>query len=98
MIANKITSFLLRVFKRILNEPNTAKISAIGLLPVPESINVEGLDLDCKLEDMLSVDKKFWIKEANEIKDYFDEYVNDSMPKEITDEVNHLIQRVNEMN
>jgi phosphoenolpyruvate carboxykinase (GTP) len=64
---------------------------------VPASINVEGLDLECKLEDMLSVDKKFWIKEANEIKDYFDEYVNDSMPKEINDEVNHLIHRVNEM-
>ena len=89
--------FSKRVFKRILNEPNTAKISPIGLLPVPESINVKGLNLDFKVEDILSVDKKFWIEEANEIRTYFEEYVNDSMPTEITDEVNHLVKRLNDM-
>ena len=85
------------VFKRIENEPDTCRKSPIGLIPSPESFDLDGLKLNCKFQDMFAIDKKFWIEEANEIKKYFEEFVNVSTPIVISMEIDKLIQRVNAM-
>ena len=85
------------VFKRTDNEPNTAQTSPIGLIPSVDSFDLDGLKLDCKLEDILSIDKQFWMKEVNDIRQYFDEYINDSTPREISDEIDSLKKRVDDM-
>ena len=85
------------VFKRTDNEPNTAQNSPIGLLPAADSFDLNGLNLDFKLEEMLNIDKKFWIEEAEEIKTYFEEYVNESTPVEINNQIKQLVERVKAM-
>ncbi len=87
------------IFKRTEDKPSVDAVTTpVGLLPHLNDINISGLDLSQNdLEELFRLDKKFWIDEAVEIKQYFDEYVNDSTPKEIYDEVNNLKKRVEEM-
>lgn len=41
------------------------------------------------------IDKKFWQDEATEIKEYFNENVNDSTPSEIFQQLDFLNERIN---
>jgi phosphoenolpyruvate carboxykinase (GTP) len=72
--------------------------SPIGFLPYLKDINISNLNLNQeKLEELFKLDKNFWLTEADEIKQYFDEYVNDSTPPEVYDEINNLIKRIKKM-
>jgi phosphoenolpyruvate carboxykinase (GTP) len=87
------------IFNRSEIKPSVnARSSPIGLLPFLKDINFSNLNLnDEKIQELFKLDKKFWFDEAVEIKEYFDEYVNDSTPKEIYNEINKLRKRVEEM-
>lgn len=86
------------IFKRTDNINDISRESPIGILPTLESFDVSGLDVTKEqLEELFSLNKDFWIEEANEIKSYFDEYVNDSTPPEIYEQIQKLMERVNAM-
>lgn len=77
-----------------------ARDTPVGILPTPESINVNGLDEfsdPAALEKVFELDQAFWQDEVSAIRKYFDEQVNKDLPKEISKELEMLAQRVGMM-
>lgn len=72
--------------------------TAIGYLPKPEDINIEGLEGEVTLEDikeLLVVDKALWREEADGIAEFFTS-LGDTVPKELWDCLNTLKENVAE--
>ncbi len=65
--------------------------SAIGYLPKPEDINIEGLDIDIDtVKELLEVDKEVWLKDAEGIKEFYAQ-VGDRVPAELYAQLDALI-------
>ncbi len=61
--------------------------SAIGYLPKPEDINVEGLDISLDtMKELLTVDNASWIADLDSIKEFYAK-IGDTMPKELLEEL-----------
>ncbi len=70
-----------------------AKETAIGYLPNPEDINIEGLDVSKEtLEELLSVDKNVWLNETEGIEEFFKKF--DRLPAEIRNQLENLKNRL----
>ena len=83
------------IFKRCELETGICKETPIGYVPLPESLDLSGLKISSKnIEELLSVDPEFFREEVEDIRKYFDEYVNDSMPKEIYNQLDELELRI----
>ncbi len=68
--------------------------SAIGYLPKPEDINVEGLDIsDETLRDLLSVDHDSWKADIENIKEFYAQ-IGDHVPAELYEELAALEKRL----
>ena len=64
-----------------------AKETAIGYLPKPEDINIEGLDLDLNvMKELLTVDHDAWLSDVENIKNFYKQ-VGDRVPHELYDEL-----------
>ncbi len=89
----------IRVLKWIVDRVNNrvgAKETPIGVIPNPEDLNLEGLDIPKdKLEKLFEVNLKEWDTELGEIKRFFQQF-GDRMPKEIWDEYTVLASRTDE--
>lgn len=73
-----------------------ANETAIGYLPYSKDINVEGIDISKEnLEDILSVDKEAWLKEAAEIKEFYKKF-GSKLPKELAEQASLLEKRLQE--
>ncbi len=67
----------------------------IGYLPKAEDINIEGLNITLDtVKDLLSIDINTWKEEANGIKDFYAKF-GDKLPKELSDELDALVARLN---
>ena len=68
--------------------------TAIGYVPKPEDINLEGLkDFDEeKLASILKVDNAKWAKEAAGVEEFYKKF-GDKLPQELRDELNGLKER-----
>lgn len=65
--------------------------AAIGYLPKPSDINIEGLD-DVTIDtvrELLSVDKEAWKEDCASIREFFN-FIGDRVPKELYDELDKL--------
>ncbi len=83
------------IFKRCELEEGICKETPIGYVPLSESFDLKGLNLSSKgIEELLSVDPEFFREEVEEIRKYFNENVNDSMPKEIYNQLDKLESRI----
>ena len=87
----------LRVLEWILKRCDTevdAVETAIGYVPKPEDINLEGLkDFDEeKLASILKVDNAKWAKEAAGVEEFYKKF-GDKLPQELRDELNGLKER-----
>ena len=68
--------------------------TAIGYVPKPEDINIEGLDIYRKtLEEILSVDNTKWMQEAQGIEEFYKKFGN-KLPQELADQLQALKQRL----
>ncbi len=68
--------------------------TAIGYVPKPEDINIEGLDLSAEtLADLLSVDAESWKADIANIKDFYN-MVGDHVPAEMWEELAALEARL----
>ena len=68
--------------------------TAIGYVPKPEDINIEGLDIDRKtLGEILSVDNAKWMKEAQGIEEFYKKF-GSKLPQELADQLEALKQRL----
>lgn len=69
--------------------------TAIGYVPKPEDINLEGCSVDEEtLKGLLNVDTDTWKKEAEGIKEFYKKF-GDRLPKELNDELAALESRLN---
>lgn len=69
--------------------------TAIGYVPKPEDINLEGCGVDKEtLKGLLNVDTETWKKEAEGIKEFYKKF-GDKLPKELNDELEALESRLN---
>ncbi len=61
--------------------------TAIGYLPKPEDINIEGLDLDLNvMKELLTVDHDAWLSDVENIEKLYKQ-VGDRVPHELYDEL-----------
>ncbi|KAJ8302436.1 hypothetical protein KUTeg_018832 [Tegillarca granosa] len=84
------------IFRRCNNEDIAFK-SAIGYLPKPGSINMNGLKDNVDMNELFYLPKEFWQQEVKDVEKYFEEQVSDDLPPEIMVELRNLEQRVNTM-
>lgn len=69
--------------------------TAIGYVPKPEDINLEGCGVDEEtLKGLLNVDTETWKKEAEGIKEFYKKF-GDRLPKELEEELAALESRLN---
>lgn len=69
--------------------------TAIGYVPKPEDINLEGCGVDEEtLKGLLNVDTETWKKEAEGIKEFYKKF-GDRLPKELSEELSALESRLN---
>lgn len=69
--------------------------TAIGYVPKPEDINLDGCGVDEEtLKGLLNVDTETWKKEAEGIKEFYKKF-GDKLPKELNDELSALESRLN---
>lgn len=69
--------------------------TAIGYVPKPEDINLEGCGVDKEtLKGLLNVDTETWKKEAEGIKEFYKKF-GDRLPKELSEELSALESRLN---
>lgn len=69
--------------------------TAIGYVPKPEDINLEGCCVDKEtLKGLLNVDTETWKKEAEGIKEFYKKF-GDRLPKELEEELAALESRLN---
>lgn len=69
--------------------------TAIGYVPKPEDINLEGCGVDEEtLKGLLNVDTETWKKEAEGIKEFYKKF-GDRLPKELNEELASLESRLN---
>lgn len=69
--------------------------TAIGYVPKPEDINLEGCGVDEEtLKGLLNVDTETWKKEAEGIKEFYKKF-GDKLPKELEKELSALESRLN---
>lgn len=69
----------------------------IGRIPTPGSINMEALKQRVDEKQLFSIPKKFWQKEVEEIKQYYDNQLPNDLPQEIAKEWQELKSRVEDM-
>ena len=85
----------IRVLKWIfdrLSHKNDAIITPLGYIPA--NIDISNLDLDSNaLKKLLFIDKKAWLDEVQEIRKYYDTFI-DCLPNEIKWELNNLEKRL----
>ena len=81
------------ILKRCDNEVDAVE-TAIGYVPKPEDINLEGLkDFDEeKLASILKVDNAKWAQDAAGVEEFYKK-VGDKLPQELRDELNGLKER-----
>jgi phosphoenolpyruvate carboxykinase (GTP) len=81
------------IFERISGQVE-AQETPIGNVPLPGSLDVNGLDLDSnKLDQLFRVDKEAWKQEVEELRSYFKMF-GDKLPRGIQEELDNLEQRL----
>jgi len=84
------------ICRRINGEKDLTRESAIGLLPAPGSINLEGLG-PVDMEQLMSVPKDYWTEDMQETLQFLQQQVGRDLPNVVAHEVHQQIQRVNEI-
>lgn len=84
------------IFRRT-NGEDCAQKSAVGMVPTPGSINLEGLTEKVDMEGLFSLPKEMWQQEVVDVRKYFDQQVAEDLPPEIMEELHNLEKRVDSM-
>ncbi len=82
------------IMKRCFDDVG-AQETAIGYVPNPEDINLEGLDFDVEqLKSILDVDRDLWNAEVDGIEEFYKQF-GEKLPKELKDELQTLKNNLN---
>ena len=81
------------VFRRCDGE-DIADPSKLGLVPKPGTINTQGLAMkEEAMEKLSKTDDQFLLEEVQELRKYLEDQINDSLPKEMWEELDSLEKR-----
>src|ERR1700710_1357231 len=81
------------VFRRCQGEGEAVE-TAIGLLPTPDDLNTDGLELsDAALQELLTVDEELSRQQLPQIKEHLAKF-GDSLPSEVAAQLDALEQRL----
>ena len=83
------------IFRRCEGE-NIAQPSAIGLIPKPGSLNLEGLEEPVDIDTLFSLPKEELQAEADAIEKYFDEQLPGQVPEAVTQELKAFRDRISQ--
>ncbi|XP_065171307.1 phosphoenolpyruvate carboxykinase [GTP]-like isoform X1 [Atheta coriaria] len=84
------------ILRRIDGE-ECAKETPIGLIPKPNTLNLEGMEEDVNMDELFDIPKAFWEEEAQSIDKYFKEQVGEDLPAAIDAELKNLKNRIDNM-
>lgn len=71
--------------------------TAIGRIPAKGALNFNNLNCSINEKELFSIPKDFWLKEVEEIKQYYDNQLPHDLPQEIVQELAELKSRVVQM-
>ncbi|XP_052830119.1 phosphoenolpyruvate carboxykinase, cytosolic [GTP] [Octopus bimaculoides] len=80
---------------RRINQEDCAVSSAIGYLPTPGSIKMDGLPASIDMEAIFNLTKEFWEGEVKDTRKYLFRQINDDVPDTIWKEIDNLEERIN---
>ena len=81
------------IVKRCNGEADATE-TAIGYVPAPEDINLEGLDMDIEvLKSILEVDNEKWLSEVAGIEEFYKKF-GDRLPEELRAQLSGLKERL----
>jgi len=84
------------VFDRCNNE-DIAMDSPIGKIPKPNAINTQGLNMNSgQMEKLMHIDKTEWLSEIERTEKFY-ELFGDNLPKELTNQISKLRDRINSL-
>ncbi|GCB82449.1 hypothetical protein scyTo_0022328 [Scyliorhinus torazame] len=83
------------MFRRIEGE-DCAKLSPLGFIPADNALNLNGLGV-VNMDELFSVEKKFWEEEIEAIRKYFEDQVNIDLPSDVANQLLQLGQRISHM-
>ncbi len=84
------------IIERCENKVGRARETPIGLLPNPEDIDVNGLDVtEDTMETLLTVDAGQWQAEMQSVAEYLDEF-GERLPDELRQEHQRIMEAVNQ--
>ncbi|XP_074593373.1 phosphoenolpyruvate carboxykinase, cytosolic [GTP]-like [Brevipalpus obovatus] len=66
----------------------------IGYIPKPGSLRLDGLKEKINYDELFSVPKDLWLKECEEIRQYFREQVGNDLPEKMNEELKNLENRL----
>lgn len=69
----------------------------IGRIPSPGALNLGGLSSPVNEKELFSLPKQFWLREVDEIEQYYDNQLPRDLPQEIAKELQELKVRVERM-
>lgn len=81
------------IFRRLEGE-EVANVSPVGYIPKFDSFNLDGLKNSVNMEELFSLPKDFWLKEVKEIRKYYEDQVNSDLPKEMSEQLRKLEERI----
>ncbi|XP_055612349.1 phosphoenolpyruvate carboxykinase [GTP]-like [Uranotaenia lowii] len=84
------------IIRRIDGE-ECSQQTPIGRIPAQGALNTDGMSQRVDEKQLFSIPKQFWLKEVEEIKQYYDNQLPHDIPTEITKEWQELKSRVEDM-
>ena len=75
------------------NDSSIAEMSPVGFIPSQGSMNLDGLN-DIDMNSIFHIPQDFWLEEVEELRNYFNDQVGQSLPKEITSQLEALEDRI----
>jgi len=86
------------IFNRTENKENIARPTPIGFMPTSDSINVEGLKINQEeIDELFKLNKDFLTTEVEQIQNYLEENVSDSLPLELRKQLDEYKDRIQKM-
>ncbi|MPN49645.1 Phosphoenolpyruvate carboxykinase [GTP] [bioreactor metagenome] len=77
------------IIRRAFNEADAVN-TPIGYMPLPEDINIDGLNInEATLRGLLNVDKALWQEEVKGIREFYKKF-GDKVPQELIEELDAL--------
>ena len=71
-----------------------ADLCPVGLVPRRGDLDISGLEKMPDMEELMSIPIDFWLREVEEMKDYYEQQVGESLPTKMWDELNDLKRKL----